>query len=186
MQAAARTVFAFSRDRLLPFSQVWLSVNRWTGTPLNAVWITVVLCILVNLIGLGSSIAIAGVFDVCAISLDLSYCIPIFCKLFYGKFEPGPWHMGKFSWWVNVWALIWTIFVSLIFLLPTIRPITAQNMNYAAAFLALILTFSWVFWIVSGKKYYSGPINEIHGDMIISVSSKDPKGEDSAHKDSNA
>ncbi|POS83144.1 hypothetical protein EPUL_005231 [Erysiphe pulchra] len=130
MQSTSRTIFAFSRDKLLPFSQVWLSVNRWTGTPLNAVWLTVVSCILVNLIGLGSSIAIAGVFDVCAISLDLSYCIPIFCKLFYGKFEPGPWHMGKFSWWVNVWALIWTIFVSFIFLLPSVRPITAQNVCF--------------------------------------------------------
>ncbi|KAI6250350.1 hypothetical protein HI914_02071 [Erysiphe necator] len=179
MQAAARTVFAFSRDRLLPFSQVWLSVNQWTGTPINAVWITVLSCILVNLIGLGSPIAIAGVFDVCAISLDLSYCIPILCKMFYGKFEPGPWHMGKISWWANVWALAWTFFVSVIFLLPINRPVTVLNMNYAIAYLSLILILAWIFWIISGRKYYSGPINEIQEENIISTSNKGCSREES-------
>lgn len=129
MQATARTVFAFSRDRLIPFSSVWLRINHWTGTPLYAVWISVALCILINLLGLGSATAIAGVFDVCAISLDWSYCIPILCKLLYKKFEPGPWHMGWLSWWVNMWSLIWTFFVSIIFLLPTIRPVTTLNVS---------------------------------------------------------
>ncbi|RKF58562.1 putative amino-acid permease C15C4.04c [Golovinomyces cichoracearum] len=173
MQAAARTVFAFSRDGLIPFSKLWLKINRWTGTPLNAVWITVLFCILINLIGLGSTTAIAGVFDVCAISLDWSYCIPIFCKLFYGKFEPGPWHMGKFSWWINIWGLIWTFFVSVIFVLPTIRPVTALNMNFAIAFLALLLALAWIFWIVSGKKYYTGPVVEGIEDEITISSEED-------------
>ncbi|KHJ36374.1 putative amino acid permease [Erysiphe necator] len=178
MQATSRTVFAFSRDKLLPFSQVWLSVNQWTGTPINAVWITVFLCILVNLIGLGSPIAIVGVFNVCIIFIDMSYCIPISCKLYYGKFQPGPWHMGKIGWWVNVWALIWTFFVSTIFLMPTMRPVSAQNMNYAIAYLAFILAFAWVFWIVSGRKYYSGPIDETLGDIITgSYSEKHVEGE---------
>ncbi|TQS34912.1 hypothetical protein Golomagni_04685 [Golovinomyces magnicellulatus] len=173
MQAAARTVFAFSRDGLIPYSKLWLKINRWTGTPLNAVWITVFFCILINLIGLGSTTAIAGVFDVCAISLDWSYCIPIFCKLLYGKFEPGPWHMGKFSWWINIWGLIWTFFVSVIFVLPTVRPVTALNMNYAVAFLALLLVLAWIFWIVSGKRYYTGPVVESLEDEITISSNED-------------
>lgn len=76
-QALGRTVFAFSRDRLLPFSHIWTKVNRFTGTPLYAVWISVVCCIAINLVGLGSYAAISGVFNVCAIALDWSYIIPI-------------------------------------------------------------------------------------------------------------
>ena len=64
MQSLARTVFAFSRDRLVPFSNVWVKVNKMTGTPLYAVWISVFWCIAINLIGLGSYAAIAGVFNV--------------------------------------------------------------------------------------------------------------------------
>lgn len=96
----------------------------------------------------------------CAIALDWSYCIPIFCKLFFGKFEPGPWHLGKFSSAVNAWACLWTFFVTIIFILPTVRPVTALTMNYAIAFLALILAGSTIFWYISGRHHYTGPIVE--------------------------
>jgi amino acid permease (GABA permease) len=127
MQSLGRTVFAFSRDRLMPFSNVWIKVNSWTGTPLYAVWISVFFCIAINLIGLGSYTAISGVFTVCSIALDWSYCIPVLCKLFFGNFQPGPWHMGPLSWIVNVWACLWTLFVSIIFVLPTAMPVTPDS-----------------------------------------------------------
>ncbi|KAI1008004.1 putative amino-acid permease [Podosphaera aphanis] len=175
MQATARTFFAFSRDGLIPFSEVWLKINPHTGTPVNAVWITVASCILINLIGLGSTIAIAGVFDVCAIALDWSYCIPIWCKIVYGKFEPGPWHMGRLSWWVNVWALLWTFFVSIVFVLPHVRPVTALNMNYSLAFLILIFGFAWGFWIISGRVHYTGPITEVKSEESLATEGRDLK-----------
>lgn len=179
MQALGRTVFAFSRDRLIPFSRVWTRISHMTGTPLNAVWISVFFCIAINLIGLGSYAAISGVFNICAIALDWSYCIPILCKLLFGKFTPGPWHMGKFSKFVNAWACLWTLFVSIIFLLPTSMPVTALTvsppqvqlpkfsylmiscqMNYASAFLALVLLSAALYWYISGRRFYHGPIVE--------------------------
>lgn len=135
MQALGRTVFAFSRDRLMPFSNVWIKIAPWTGTPLYAVWMSVFFCIAINLIALGSYIAISGVFTVCAIALDWSYCIPILCKLLFGKFEPGPWHMGPFSTIVNIWACLWTLFVSIIFVLPTAMPVTAASVRISTLLL---------------------------------------------------
>jgi amino acid permease (GABA permease) len=172
-QALARTVFAFSRDRLIPFSHIWTKVNRFTGTPLYAVWISVFWCIAINLIALGSYIAIAGVFNVCAIALDWSYVIPILCKLIWGKFTPGPWHMGKFSPFVNAWACIWTLFVSIIFIMPTIRPVTPNNMNYAIVFLAFILLCAAVYWFIGGRKFYTGPILEAQIEQEVDGSSPD-------------
>lgn len=133
MQSLARTVFAFSRDGLLPLSSVWTKVTPFTGTPLYAVWISVFFCIVINLIGLGSYAAISGVFNICAIALDWSYVIPILCKMFGKKFQPGPWHLGKFSFWVNAWASLWTLFVTIIFLLPTVRPVTADTVSFDIA-----------------------------------------------------
>jgi len=159
-QALARTFFAFSRDRLIPGSKWWVKIEPRTGIPLNAVWITIFWCIALNLIALGSYTAILGVFNICAICLDWSYCIPIFCKVVFGRFEPGPWHMGKWSTFVNIWACLWTAFVSIIFLFPTVRPVTALNMNYAIAFLGGILIAATVYWLVSGRKFYTGPIVE--------------------------
>jgi len=164
MQALGRTVFAFSRDRLLPFSSVWTKINPMTGTPLYAVWISVFWCIVINLIGLGSYAAISGVFNICAIALDWSYCIPIICKLMFGKFVPGPWHMGKASFYVNVWACLWTLFVSIIFILPTAMPVTAKTMNYAAVFLVFILASALIYWVIRGKRFYTGPLIEARAE----------------------
>ncbi|PMD48685.1 amino acid transporter [Hyaloscypha variabilis F] len=163
MQALGRTVFAFSRDRLIPGHNIWTKINSKTGTPLWAVWISVFFCIVINLIGLGSYAAISGVFNICAIALDWSYCIPIACKLLFGKFEPGPWNLGVYGKFVNAWACLWTLFVSIIFILPTVRPVTAQTMNYASVFLVFILGCAALFWYISGRKNYSGPVIEAEG-----------------------
>jgi len=159
-QALARTFFAFSRDRLIPLSKIWTIVDKRTGTPLYAVWISVFWCITINLIALGSYTAILGIFNVTAIALDWSYVIPIMCKLIFNKFEPGPWHMGRYSTAVNAWACIWTLFVSIVFILPTYRPVTADTMNYAIAYLAAIFVAALTYWFAVGKKWYVGPLVE--------------------------
>ncbi|KAI4237410.1 MAG: hypothetical protein L6R40_005902 [Gallowayella cf. fulva] len=176
MQSLGRTVFAFSRDRLVPFSNIWVQINPVTQTPLYAVWICVFWAIAINLIGLGSYAAIAGVFAVTAIALDWSYCIPILCKMVFGQFEPGPWHMGKLSFWVNAYAVVWTLFASIIFILPTVRPVEGDTMNYAIAFLGAIVIFSAFFWYIVGKKYYTGPLIEAQMDENASGDVKDGSG----------
>jgi len=175
-QALARTFFAFSRDRLIPGSKIWTIIDPRTGTPLYAVWITVFWCIVINLIGLGSYAAISGVFNICAIALDWSYCIPIWCKIIFNKFEPGPWTMGRYGIFVNAWACLWTLFVSIIFILPTVRPVTAQNMNYACAFLGAITVAALGYWYIGGRRWYVGPL--IEAEIIPETSSQDqPAGE---------
>lgn len=174
-QALGRTIFAFSRDRLIPLSKVWTVINKRTGTPLYAVWIAIFWCIAINLIGLGSYTAILGIFNVTAIALDWSYVIPIMCKLIFNKFEPGPWNLGRYSWYVNAWACLWTLFVSVIFILPTVRPVTADNMNYAIAYLAGIFLAALSYWWVVGKKWYTGPL--VEAEIVDDVGSgKEKRG----------
>lgn len=147
IQAGSRTVWAFARDGMLPGSSVWYRIWKRTDTPVLAVWLYSFLCILVNLIGLGSYITIAAIFNICAIALNWSYCIPIICKLLYGRFERGPWHLGPASVLVNVWACIWNAFISIIFMFPTIRPVAPNNVRFPTLpchchFLAFLYYFS--------------------------------------------
>lgn len=129
LQAGSRTIWAFSRDQMLPGSSVWFRIWKRTDTPVLAVWFYSLLCILINFIGFGSYTAISAVFNICAICLDWSYCIPIICKLCFNKFERGPWHLGYASRFVNAWACMWTAFVSIIFLFPTAMPVTPDNVS---------------------------------------------------------
>ncbi|OCK76599.1 amino acid transporter [Lepidopterella palustris CBS 459.81] len=157
MQAGARTFWALARDELMPLSRVWYKIDKRTQTPIYAVWLITSCAVAINLIGLGSYTAIVAIFNMTAIALDWSYCIPIICKMITNNFKPGPFHMGKASFWVNAWAVLWTTFVSIIFILPTVRPVTAQNMNYAAVILVGIALFAVAWWYISGRQYYVGP-----------------------------
>ena len=72
-------------------------------------------------------------------ALDLSYIVPIALRRVYQNhpevsFKPGPFYMGDglLGLLCNVACIFWTLFVTVIFSLPTVRPVTAQNMNYAS------------------------------------------------------
>lgn len=159
LQATSRTMWAQARDQMYPWAWKYLyQVNRYTGTPVNAVVVCTILCIAINLIALGSQETITAIFNVCAIALDWSYCLPILGKRLYPNlFKRGPWHLGIFSVVINWWACLWTLFVSIIFFMPTEMPVTKGNMNYAVVFFVFVLVTSISCWFLGGSKIYTGP-----------------------------
>lgn len=69
-------------------------------------------------------------------ALDSSYAIPIACKLVFQnhpdvQFQPGPFSLGKGpkAYIINGIAVSWVSFVIIILALPTVRPVTADNMS---------------------------------------------------------
>jgi amino acid transporter len=174
IHAGSRTVWAFARDEMLPLSRVWLRLDSRTGTPLAAVWAYASLCVCVNLIGLGSHVLITAIFNVCAVALNWSYCIPIICKLLFPvRFDKGPWSLGRASVTINVVAIAWNAFLSVIFLLPTHLPVTVNNMNYAVVVLVATFIFSFIYWFAGGKKYYTGPRTnaQVQGGKVMTEES---------------
>jgi hypothetical protein len=53
---------------------------------------------------------------------------------------------------LNAIAVIWVFFISTVLLFPTIRPVTAENMNYASAVGAAISLFAWGWWWAGARK----------------------------------
>ena len=96
--AASRMVFAFSRDNALPGSALWRKVSARTQTPVNAVWLSVVVAGLLALPSLYSATAYGAVTAINVIGITPAYAIPIFLKLRAGdRFQRGPWHLGRWS-----------------------------------------------------------------------------------------
>jgi amino acid transporter len=125
----------------LPDRQMLTRISKRTQTPLYAVWFTTFICILPGLLDLASPIAANAIFSLCAIALDTSYIIPIFCRRWYSVrphpevvFKPGPFYLGNglLGWIANTSCIVWTCFIVVIFSLPNYKPVTAQNMNYAS------------------------------------------------------
>ncbi|KAI0772450.1 APC amino acid permease [Trametes elegans] len=164
LQAASRTVYAFSRDKGLPDGGYFGHVSTWTQTPLRAIWFVAAVGVLPGLLDLASPIALNAIFAMTAMALDLSYIIPIFFRRWYRnhpevEFKPGPFYMGDgfLGWAANINCILWTLFVCVIFALPTNLPVTGETMNYAAPITGGVVLLSLVWYLIGGHRHYHGP-----------------------------
>ncbi|KAI9707102.1 MAG: hypothetical protein M1836_000062 [Candelina mexicana] len=156
MLADTRMAYAFARDDALPFSNFWSRVNPYTHTPVNAVWLVVLFSIVLDCIGIGSTQTVVSIFNITAPALDLSYIAVILARIVYEKrvqFIEGPFTLGKWGRPTNIVAIAWVSFISVVLFFPTVKPVTASNMNYAAAVAAFIAVFSLSWWWIGARKY---------------------------------
>jgi len=176
LQAMSRAVYAFSRDHGLPDGGYFGKNSEFTHTPLRAVWFATIVCILPGLLDLASPVAANAIFSLTAMALDLSYIIPIFCRRVYNShpdvmFKPGPFYLGD-GWMgllCNYICISWTLFVCVIFSIPTNLPVTDLNMNYASVITVGVIVFAYVWYFAAAQKHYKGPQSNLNDDSIISV-----------------
>lgn len=132
--AASRCTWAFARDRALPCSSVFATVNTTLGVPLNALILVTVVQMLLGLINLGSSSAFTAFVSVGVIALAISYAMPIMLSLMHGRREVSSarWRLpGLVGYTVNVIAVAWIAFELVLFSMPTALPVSSTSMNYA-------------------------------------------------------
>jgi amino acid permease (GABA permease) len=156
--ANSRMIYAFSRDGALPGSRFWHKISDRTRTPVNAVWLAAAGAFLLGLPSLWNSTAYAAVTSISVIGLYIAYVIPVYLRLRQGAdFERGPWHLGRWSRIVGTLAVAWTAVISVLFMLPTLSPITAKSFNYTPVAVVAVLGFAGVWWLVSARRWFTGP-----------------------------
>lgn len=79
--AGARCIWAFARDGAIPGSQLWKTVDKKLGVPLNAMMLSMVVQIILGLIYFGSTAAFNAFSGVGVICLTTSYAMPIAVSL---------------------------------------------------------------------------------------------------------
>jgi len=158
LASASRMVFAFSRDRALPFSKTWRRLSTRTKTPVPAVWLSVVVPFCLALPSLYSLTAYYAVTAINVIGITPAYAIPVYLRLRKGDdFEPGPWSLGRWSKPIGWIAVIWVAFISLVFCLPQVSPVTQDSFNYAPVALAAVLVLATIGWATRGRRSYGIP-----------------------------
>lgn len=153
--AASRCTWAFARDNAIPLAKVWSRVDEKHGTPIWALVLTTLIQLLLGLINLGSSSAFLAFVSVGVISLAVSYGIPIAISLFHRRRDVNvaKWTLGKtIGWTVNVVALLWIMFETVLFSMPTVLPVTAASMNYAIVVFFGFMTISAIWYAVYARK----------------------------------
>ena len=69
----------------------------------------------------------------------------------------GPYSLGRWGLPLNLLGVLFLLFNSIIFNLPTISPVNSENMNYTCAAVGGIMLLSLITWLWTGKKHFTGP-----------------------------
>lgn len=109
-----RMWYAFARDGGMPGSRMLARVSA-NGTPVSAIVVASVLSVLVCVY----AAAFYVVTSISTITLYLAYVIPIALNLVKRlPRESTPWSLGRFGPAINVVAILWCAFITIIFILP--------------------------------------------------------------------
>jgi amino acid permease (GABA permease) len=156
--ANSRMIYAFSRDGALPASALWHRINPRTRTPTNAIWLAAGGAFVLGLPYLFNATAYAAVTSIAVIGLYIAYVAPTFLRLRRGDaFERGPWHLGRWSRPIGTVAVVWVLIITVLFMLPTTSPVTAETFNYTPIAVVAVLGFAGIWWLVSARKWFTGP-----------------------------
>ncbi len=157
--ANSRMIYAFSRDGALPGSRFWHQINKRTRTPTNSIWLAAVGAFILGVPYLWSPTAYAAVTSIAVIGLYIAYVMPVYLRLLAGdRFKPGPWRLGRWSKPIGIVAVLWVVFISILFVLPQVWPMTIDNFNYASVTVVAVLVFAGGWWILSAHRWFKGPV----------------------------
>jgi amino acid transporter len=143
---SSRVIYAFARDGGLPASHLWRQVSPKHQTPAPAIW----LCSIAALLALVYSGAYAVVTSISTIGLYISYVLPVWLHWRSGsKLERGPWHLGRYSRAINVVAILWVIFLSIVLSIP--------DQQRAGKSIAAVMLLLGIWYLLRERSRFTGP-----------------------------
>ncbi len=148
-----RMWWAFARDDGIPGSRFLKRVDRNFRTPVWATVVTSVLSVLITVYAAAFSV----VTSISTITLYLAYGIPIYLNWRNRRRGAGehtsaaraPWTLGRWSGAVNVVAIIWVGFITIVFALPP-----NELVLWTMGLLGIALT---AYWRLSARRHFVGP-----------------------------
>ncbi len=152
----SRMIYAFSRDGATPFSNVWHHLDRGR-TPRNAIILSAVCAFILAIPTVFNFAAYVAITSIAVIGLYISYVLPILLRLLAKNFQRGPWHLGSWSRPIGIIAIVWVLFISVLFMLPTSSTITAVTFNYTPVVVLGTLIILIIWWLASVRYWFKGP-----------------------------
>eukprot|EP00850_Spirogloea_muscicola_P018803 SM000176S03134 [mRNA] locus=s176:180775:186049:+ [translate_table: standard] len=168
MAASSRAIYAISRDGAMPGSNFLKRLNASSKVPVRAAWLSSFVAIIIGLTQFGGSTAFLAILSVATIAWNATYFAPIFFRLIMPRddFIPGPFHLGWLSKPLCIVALAYILYTDIMFMVPLIYPITLDNFNYGPVAAAVVLGGALLWWAVSARKWFVGPVRTIDAPTL--------------------
>jgi amino acid transporter len=141
-------------------------------SPIRTIWLAAFLAFCLSLPSLGSSVAFGAATSIATIGLYISYGIPILIGLIYARefnSKKGPFTLGLLSRPVAFISVAWIGFITVIFCLPTLNPVSSQTLNYTVVAVGIIAIFSLTSWILWAHRWFVGPVRELEEAAALGV-----------------
>lgn len=171
LSSTSRTLYAFGRDKGVPFSDYFSHVNPNLHVPVRAVIIGFVLQALLGLLYLGNPTAFNAVLSLAIIGSYLTHLVPIVYMITHGRPRMQPSQYGSFAlsktvgYVVNIVSVVWIVVVVVFSMFPLTMPVTAENMNYSSVVLVGWGLFGACFYyLAGGKEQYQVPYHDSAAD----------------------
>jgi amino acid transporter len=181
LTSSSRMCYAFSRDRAVPGWRIWTRLNHHR-VPAYSVLFMATLSGIVTIPALWGDGAFPwpffAVVSITVIGLYIAYVIPVYLRWRKGdSWEPGPWTLGKSYRWVNPAAVIWVVICVIIFCLPFTPAgmpgrqggdgedaFAWEAVNYAPITVLVVIAAVGIWWFVSARHKFTGPVRTIEMD----------------------
>jgi amino acid transporter len=170
LTSGSRMCFAFSRDGAFGdrISRALARVNA-KGVPYNAVIFMAIMALLITIPALegteaGFPWAFFAVVSITVIGLYIAFAIPIYLRWRAGdSWDVGPWNLGGRYKWMNPFAVVWTLFITIVFCLPFTPAavpwddtFTHEAVNYAPVTVVVLLVLTTIAWYAGMKNKFTG------------------------------
>jgi amino acid transporter len=177
LTSAARTWYAFSRDRAIPGWGLFRRLNH-NRVPSYAVLAVSFFSLLISIPALWSNkagfpFAFFALTGICTVGLYIAYIIPVYLRYRHGEnFQQGPWNLGRHYRWINPGAIFFVIVTVIALDLPFTNAAVPWNSNFDATalnytpFVLLVGIVVAIWWAVSAKNRYKGPVRTIETDDL--------------------
>jgi amino acid transporter len=186
LTSASRMCYAFSRDRAVPGHQLWTRLNHHR-VPAFSVIFMAVCAVVITLPALkgdanGAPYAFVAVTSITVIGLYIAYVLPVYLRWRKGdSWQPGPWSLGRKYKWINPIAVIWVALCVVMFSLPTSpkgvpwdKTFDWKAFNYAPVTVAVVLGAVGIWWLVSARHKFTGPVRNIEFDDAVGIKEETP------------
>ncbi len=154
VSSMSRMWFAFARDDGMPGARKIRAVSDRYGTPVVAIVVTSALAVAISFY----AAAFTVITSISTIALYLAYGIPIYLNFRNRRRRRGefatagtaPWSLRRWSPVVNAVAIVWIVFITVVFSLPP-----NELVLWTMLLLGLVLG---VYWLGSARRRFPGPV----------------------------
>jgi amino acid transporter len=163
--SVSRLTWAFARDGGLPYSRFFAHVDTTYHIPIRAICLVCFTVIVLSLVNIASTTALSAILALTTSSLFISYIIPIAMmarkRIRKERIAFGPFALGRWGLAINLYAIIFGIFICTFVSFPTEIPVTATNMNYSGPVFLGVSVLLICDWAVRGRGRFTGPLKEL-------------------------